>query len=430
MNSACVKAEDLRYSNTGVKEVLKNVIIPLWNSYSFFVTYANIDKVRPVQAPENPENPIDRWILSETQGLVQQVSEQLELYDLQKGIDPIVEFIDLLNNWYIRRSRRRFWRPESKNDVDKRQAYETLYSVLITLVQVAAPFIPFITEEIYGNLKAKGLPESVHLADFPVYDPGRRDLELEQKMKLTRQAVSMGRALRTLHNLKIRQPLKALHLVTKDQQEKRILIEMEDLIKDELNVRTVVFRENEEELVEYTAKPNYKVLGKQLGKEMKAAAARIEGLSMREIQSLLEGATLSMELGDTEVRVFDLTEEGVIIARTEKENLKVLNEGSLTVALDPELSDELIQEGMARDLVRGIQNLRKEMDLEVTDRIELFLFGSQGIREAVEANEESLKYDTLAVSWQWKKHDRAAAIDCGQEKCLVYLKKTSGPPSP
>lgn len=432
MHSACVKAEDLRYSDTGVKEVLKNVIIPLWNSYSFFVTYANIDKVRPVQAPENPENPIDRWILSETQGLVQQVSEQLDLYDLQKGINPIVEFIDLLNNWYIRRSRRRFWRPESKNDVDKRQAYETLYSVLITLVQVAAPFIPFITEEIYGNLKAKGLPESVHLTDFPVYDPGRRDVELEQKMKLTRQAVSMGRALRTLHNLKIRQPLKALHLVTKDQQEKRILIEMEDLIKDELNVRSVVFRENEEELVVYTAKPNYRVLGKQLGKDMKAAAARIEGLSMREIQSLLEGATLSMEIGrgDTALRVFDLTEEGVIIARTEKENLKVLNEGSLTVALDPELSDELIQEGMARDLVRGIQNLRKEMDLEVTDRIELFLFGSQRVKEAVEANEGSLKYDTLAVSWQWKKHDRAVEIECGQEKCLVYLKKTSGPTSP
>jgi isoleucyl-tRNA synthetase len=432
MHSACVKAEDLRYSDTGVKEVLKNVIIPLWNSYSFFVTYANIDKVRPEQAPENPGNPIDRWILSETQGLVQQVSEQLDLYDLQKGINPIVEFIDLLNNWYIRRSRRRFWRPESKNDVDKRQAYETLYSVLITLVQVAAPFIPFITEEIYGNLKAKGLPESVHLTDFPVYDPGRRDVELEQKMKLTRQAVSMGRALRTLHNLKIRQPLKALHLVTKDQQEKRILIEMEDLIKDELNVRSVVFRENEEELVVYTAKPNYRVLGKQLGKDMKAAAARIEGLSMREIQSLLEGATLSMEIGrgDTALRVFDLTEEGVIIARTEKENLKVLNEGSLTVALDPELSDELIQEGMARDLVRGIQNLRKEMDLEVTDRIELFLFGSQRVKEAVEANEGSLKYDTLAVSWQWKKHDRAVEIECGQEKCLVYLKKTSGPASP
>ena len=424
MDSACVKAEDLRYSDAGVKEVLKNVIIPLWNSYKFFVTYANIDGVRPEAAPENPENPMDRWILSETQSLVQQVTEQLELYDLQKAIDPIVEFIDSLNNWYIRRCRQRFWRSSGKNDADKRQAYQTLYSVLIILVQVAAVFIPFITEEIYRNLKAKGLPESVHLTDFPTYDPGRRDLELEEKMDLTRRAVSMGRALRTLHNLKTRQPLKALHLVTKDQQEKRILIEMEELIKDELNVRSVVFRENEEELVEYTAKPNYKVLGKQLGKDMKAAATRIEGLSMREIQSLLEGATLSIEIGE---RVFDLTEEGVIIARIERENLKVLNEGSLTVALDAELTEELIQEGMVRDLIRGIQNLRKELDLEVTDRIALSLSGSQQIKQAVEANEEMLKGETLAVSWKWGKQGRTAEIECGQEPCFVSLKKVSDP---
>ena len=424
MDSACVKAEDLRYSDGGVKEVLKNVIIPLWNSYKFFVTYANIDGARPEAAPENPENPMDSWILSETQALVQQVTEQLELYDLQKAIDPIVEFIDSLNNWYIRRCRPRFWRSSSKNDADKRQAYQTLYSVLITLVQVAAPFVPFITEEIYRNLKANGLPESVHLTDFPIYDPERRDLELEEKMDLTRRAVSMGRALRTLHNLKTRQPLKALHLVTKNQQEKRILIEMEELIKDELNVRSVVFRENEEELVEYTAKPNYKVLGKQLGKDMKAAASRIEGLSMREIQSLLEGATLSIEIGK---RVFDLTEEGVIIARIERENLKVLNEDSLTVALDAELTDELIQEGMVRDLIRAVQNLRKELDLEVTDRIALSLSGSQQIKQAVEANEDMLKGETLTVSWKWAKQGGAVQIECGKEPCFVSLKKVTKP---
>jgi isoleucyl-tRNA synthetase len=420
MDSACVKAEDLRYSDAGVKEVLKNVIIPLWNSYKFFVTYANIDGVRPEGTPENPENPMDRWILSETQGLIQQVTKQMELYDLQKAIDPIVAFIDSLNNWYIRRCRPRFWRSSRRNDADKRQAYQTLYSVLLTLVQVAAPFIPFITEAIYRNLKAEGLPESVHLTDFPDYDPGRRDPELEEKMALTRRAVSMGRALRTLHNLKTRQPLKALHLVTKDRQEKRILIEMEELIKDELNVRSVVFRENEEELVEYSAKPNYKVLGKQLGKDMKAAAARIEGLSMREVQSLLEGATLAIEIGK---RVFDLTEEGVIIDRIERENLRVLNEGSLTVALDSELTDELVQEGMVRDLIRGIQNLRKERDLEVTDRIVLFLSGKEQVKRAVESNEEMLKSETLAVSWKWEKREGAVEIDCGQDSCFVSLEK-------
>jgi isoleucyl-tRNA synthetase len=372
--------------------------------------------VSPSSAPESPENPMDRWILSEVEGLVQEVSEQLELYDLQKAIDPIVAFIESLNNWYIRRSRRRFWR--SENDLDKQQAYQTLFAVLLKLIQVAAPFIPFITEEIYSNLAAEGMEESVHLCDFPVPDAGRRDPELERKMKLTRQAVSMGRALRMLHNLKTRQPLKALHLVTRDPQEKRILIEMEQIIREELNVRTVVFRDNEEELVEYAAKPNYKVLGRQLGKDMKAAAARIEGLSLREIQSLLEGATLAMELDG---RQFDLTQDGVIISRTEKANLKVLNEGSLTVALDPQLTEELIQEGMVRDLVRGIQNRRKEMGLNVTDRIELSLHGSEELKRAVETFQEHLMEETLAVTWSWRRREGAVELPCGSESCLVYV---------
>ncbi|GAH71713.1 unnamed protein product, partial [marine sediment metagenome] len=206
-----------------------------------------------------------------------------------------------------------------------------------------------------------------------------------------------------------------------DQEEKRVLIEMEEIIKEELNVKNIVFRENEEELVEYSAKPNYRVLGKTLGSNMKAAASRIENLSMREIQSLLEGATLSIDLG---VRFFDLTREGVGIIRHEKENLKVLNEGSLTVALDPELTEELLQEGLIRDLVRSIQSLRKEMGLNVTDRIKLYMFGAEGLKTAVEAFQEHLTSETLAISWTWKKHDSAVELKCGRENCFVYLKKT------
>ena len=421
MDSACVKAEDLRYSNGGVKEVLKNVILPLWNAYSFFVTYANIDGVEPAGAPERPENPLDRWILSATQKLIRDVTEQMDQYDLQKAIDPIVEFIDSLNNWYIRRSRRRFWR--SENDLDKQQAYQSLHTVLLELVKVAAPFIPFVTEEIYGNLRGADQPESVHLSDFPTSNEALRDPELENKMNLTRQAVSMGRALRTLHGLKTRQPLRALHLVTRDRREQGILIEMEDIIREELNVHSVVYRENEEELVEYSAKPNYKLLGRQLGKDMKAAAARIESLSAREIQSLLEGATLSMDLAG---RVFDLTRDEVLITRSERENLKVLNEGSLTVALDPELTEDLIREGMIRDLVRGIQSLRKERGLEVTDRIELYLNGSEELKEAVEDHQEHVAGETLAHSVRWEQRPDAVRIECGQEVCLVSLHKVGG----
>ncbi len=418
MYSPVVRAEDLKYSDEGVKEILKTIIIPLWNSYSFFVTYANIDNIVPSGNITNPENPLDRWVLSEAEHLVGQVTLEMDRYDLQKAIGPIAEFIDSLNNWYIRRSRRRFWR--SGNDSDKQQAYETLYTVLMKLITVAAPFIPFITENIFQNLRGEDRPESVHLCDFPEENGALRDKELEMKMSITRQAVRMGRALRSMHSIKIRQPLKAIHLVTLDKKEKKVLREMEDIIREELNVKDVVFRENEEDLVEYQAKPNYRVLGKQLGKDMKAAAKKIESLTMREIQSLLEGATLSIELDN---KVLELTEESVIIQRNEKENLKVLNEGSLTVALDPVITSELKLEGTMRDIVRSVQNLRKEAGLEVTDRIELSLYGSEGIKQAVETFEDHLMEETLAQTWKWEKPDDANRVECGEENCFISLKK-------
>ncbi len=420
MDSAVVKAEDLRYSDTGVKEVLKNVIIPLWNAYSFFVTYANIDRIQPGAAPKKPANPLDRWILSEAERMTQEVGGQLDAYDLQKAIDPFVAFIDLLNNWYIRRSRRRFWR--SENDQDKRQAYQTLYAVLLRLVQVAAPFIPFTTEEIYRNLRVGGMPESVHLCLWPAYDEAARDPELERRMEAVRRAVSLGRSLRVMHNLKVRQPLPALHLVTRDPEERQILHGMKEIIREELNVKEVVFRDNEEELVEYSARPNYRLLGKLLGKDMKAAAARIAALSGGEIRSLLEGRVLPLKLDG---RPFELAPEGVEIVRTEKEHLKVINEGSLTVALDTEITEDLRREGLLRDLIRGIQNQRRERGLEVTDRIRLFLSGGEELRAAVEENEEHLAGETLAVGWSWEAHPQAVEIDLGGEPCRVYLERVS-----
>jgi isoleucyl-tRNA synthetase len=253
-----------------------------------------------------------------------------------------------------------------------------------------------------------------------VANTAKRDPDLERKMKLTRQAVSMGRALRVMHNLKIRQPLKALHLVTRDPNERNILIEMADIIQEELNVKEVIFRENEEELVEYKAQANYRVLGKQLGPHMKMAAERISRLTPKEIVSLMEGATLAFDLDGFS---FDLTQEGVTIQRTEKENLKILNEGSLTVALDPELTDELVQEGIARDLVRGIQNQRKECDLNVTDRIKLYIYGPEAVKEVLANYEEYIMSETLAVSIAWEKHEAAAKITCGEGECEVTIQK-------
>jgi isoleucyl-tRNA synthetase len=418
LDSAVLRAEDLRFSDSGVKEVVKNVIIPLWNSYSFFVQYANIDGVTVDGSSPAPSNSLDRWILSETERVVQEVTEQLELYDLQRAVDVFIGFIDLLNNWYIRRSRRRFWR--SGNDADKQEAYQALHTALMRLILCAAPFIPFITEEMYSNLRGPSMPESIHLCDFPVYNASRRDPDLERRMKVTMKTVSMGRSLRTDYALKIRQPLTALHLVTRDPAEKQMLQEMEELIRDELNVKAIVFRENEDELVEYRAKANFRTLGKLLGKDMKAAAAMIESLSLADIHALLAGQGVHLIVAD---RQFTLTAEGVEIQRIEKENLKVINEGSLTVALDPELTPALIEEGLVRDLVRGIQNLRKDRGLDVTDRIELSLAGPEAVRAAAEHHRAHLLSETLAVSWAWQKAPDAVEIQCGEETCAVSLKK-------
>jgi isoleucyl-tRNA synthetase len=348
------------------------------------------------------------------------VTVELDAYEIQRAIQPIVDFVDLLNNWYIRRSRRRFWR--SENDADKNEAYETLYTVLMTLIRVAAPFIPFVTEEIHRNLRTQGDPISVHLCDFPSADSEARDHQLELKMSVARKTVSMGRALRGMHSIKTRQPLRAFHAVTKDQDERTVLRELEDIIREELNVKDVVFRENEEDLVEYRAKANYRVLGKRLGKHMKAAAKKIESLAPDEIQSLMDGATLALDLdGET----LDLDLDGVVIQRMEKEGLKVLNEGSLTVALDPEVTDELYQEGIARDLVRSVQNLRKERGLEVTDRIRLYVHGSQTVRSAVEAHEDYIREETLAESWHWEDRPNASEAESGDESCRISLEPVS-----
>jgi isoleucyl-tRNA synthetase len=422
VDSAVLRAEDLRFSEAGVKETVKNVIIPLWNAYSFFVTYANIDGIRAEAAPEDPANPLDRWILSEGERMVHDITEQMESYDLQKAVDVFVRFIDLLTNWYIRRSRRRFWK--SGDGADKRQAYRSLYTALMKLIHVAAPFIPFVTEEIYGNLKTPSMPESIHLCDFPVYDGKKRDLELERKMQVAVKAVSMGRSLRTQYSLKIRQPLAALHLVTRDPAESRILREMEDLIKEELNVKKVLFRENEEELVEYKAKANFRVLGKRLGKDMKAAAARIEKLTVQEISRILSGGEVTVEV---EGKSVPLGAADVEIQRLEKENLKVINDGSLTIALDPELTEELMDEGIARDMVRGIQNLRKEIGLDVTDRIDLVIHGSEALKRAAERFRDYLMSETLAVSCAWKKPLKAKEIECGDEMLAVQAAKAEKP---
>jgi isoleucyl-tRNA synthetase len=427
VHSAVVKADDLRYSDEGVRDVMKSIIIPLWNAYSFFVTYANIDGIMAGGAPERPGNPLDQWILSEAENLTEKVGSALDAYDLSRAIDPILEFIDLLNNWYIRRSRRRFWRAVEKEggDIDKAEAYGTLYDVLKKMITIAAPFMPFTTDAVWQNLRKKDDPESVHLADFPCPREDRRDRPLEFRMASVQRAVSMGRALRSQYNIKVRQPLRMAELVTRNPDEKSALLEMADIIREELNVKEIVFSDNEEDLVEYEVKANFRVLGKELGKDMKAAEAIIEALSQDEIKSLLEGALLSLdiELEDGRTRAVAITSDKLDIRRNEKANLRILNEGTLTVGLDTEITRELSMEGDIRDLIRGVQNSRKEMGLLVTDRIKLTVFGPEKLKQAWDRLGAQAGEETLATQTVWAKEDGQIPLEAGEETWMVKIEK-------
>lgn len=418
LHSQVVKAEDLKFSDDGVRDVLKDILIPFWNSYSFFVTYANIDKFEGKTELNDSEfaalgNPLDIWILSITEKLVRDVTDALDVYDLPNAIDPLVKFIDLLNNWYIRRSRRRFWK--SDNDSDKLNAYKTLYTVLKKFIRVAAPIIPFITESIWQNLRTESDAMSVHLADYPIYNEAFRNTELEFKMETVQKAISMGRALRNQYNLKTRQPLKSVEIVTRNEAEKNVLLEMKDSVMEELNVKEVIFHDREDELVSYSAKANFRVLGKELGASMKKACAVIEALESDAIQSIVEGATLSC---DVDGKAVALNSETLIINRHEKENFKVLNEGTLTVGLNTEINEELLLEGYVRDLVRGIQNLRKESDFEVVDRIVLQVWAETAaaapeFEKAFTKHKSNIMEETLAREAEWCSIAPSGALHTG-----------------
>jgi isoleucyl-tRNA synthetase len=418
MMSSVVKADDLRYSDEGVKNILRDYIIPLWNAYSFYVTYANIDEIKPEAEPKNLSNPLDAWILSEIESLTENYRDLMDQNDIHRAVERLMGFLDLMNNWYIRRSRRRFWKDEV--DQDKRDAYTVLHWVLRRFILLAAPFIPFITETIYQNLKRKDEPLSVHLCDYPEVHQQWRDPQLEQKMALVRKAVVLGRSLRSSHQIKNRQPLRELFLVTRDPQEKSILLEMQEIIQEEINVKEISFYDNEEELVEYKAKANFKVLGKILGSKMKEAAMAIEQLSSKEIAQILDGSIIKLQINDWEL---ELESEHLVVQRLEKPNRVVLNEGSLTVGLDITLTPELVQEGILRDFIRLVQNRRKEKKLSITDRIRLKIKTTPQLNEVLNFGENLLFQETLCDGWEPSDTALAVVVEMDDGEASFDLEK-------
>jgi len=392
INSPAVKAEDLRFSEKGVTEMSRAVLLPFWNAYAFFVTYANVDGWKPSDLnPPKGGTELDRWIVSLLSDVILSVNKEMELYNLYKVVPHLVDFIDNLTNWYIRRSRRRFWR--SENDGDKHIAYGTLYYVLVQFSKVMAPFLPFVTETIYRNLvhgKLANEPSSVHLTAYPTVESDAIDEPLELKMQLVRQAVAMGRALRSRFTIKTRQPLSEFTVVLSDRKKIDLIRDMEELVKEELNVKKVSFDSDEERVVSISAKPNFKKLGKIFGQKMKEAGALIEQFSAADIKKLEGGAAIdvmgtALTYGDIEIR------------RAKREGLEVETEGELTVALEVTITPELKRECVAREFVNRVQNRRKEIGLNVADRIIIRYSSPKEIEDALADFRSYVCAETLAV---------------------------------
>lgn len=394
ISSPVVRAEDLCFSEEGVKHSLRHLLIPWWNAYSFFVTYARVDNWVPSSKFQVPgsENLLDRWILSSLERLTGEVVKAMDAYDLQQAVRPFVRFVEDLTNWYIRRSRRRFWK--SQDDADKAHAYATLYEVLVRLSKIAAPFVPFISETIFRNLRTDDMPESVHLCDFPVSDGKGRDLDLEAQMDDVMAVVGLGRQLRADHDLKVRQPLRGMHVVSRDAAKLRRVEALRELVVDELNVREVWFGSDESALATFSAKANFSRLGPRLGGAMKKAAGLIQQLDVASLESLLCGESISIEVDGKAV---ELTSEDVVVNRTPKAGLVVASVGNMVVALETELTPELLREGLAREFVNKVQNMRKTVGLDVTQRIKLFYGGDEVVREAVAAHMAYIQTETLCV---------------------------------
>ncbi|MCE5318826.1 MAG: isoleucine--tRNA ligase [Parachlamydia sp.] len=424
MHSPAVRADDLRFSESGVELVLRQILIPLWNAYSFFISYARLYNWRPMEHLKehyppsgSPHAIIDQWILSLFQKVVLQVETGMDNYNLNDAVEPFVGFIDQLTNWYIRRSRRRFWEDQATPDRD--QAFATLYQVLLGLAKVAAPFVPFISEAIYLNLRQPHMPESVHLCHTPVYHPDWRNELLEREMDDVQKAVSLGHSLRKEHKLKVRQPLPSAYIISSDPELIHSLRDQQHLIADELNVKEVLFETNEEQFVSLTAKPNFRVLGKKVGKMMKAAQAAIEKMNQKLLLSLMEGENVKLTIEGEQV---ELTPEDVQVERKVRDGMVAANLGELTIALNTALSNDLLEEGLAREIVNKINTMRRESNFDISDRIHVRIQSTQDVQNCFAKWGPYIQNEVLALTVEFADNSGTAWDLNGQPAKIELIK--------
>ena len=391
-----------RFHEKAVIEGQKKFFSTLWNTYAFFVLYANIDNFNAAQhkLEDCKLTVMDKWLLSRLNTAVKGVDENLSAYKVPEAARILQDFVDELSNWYVRRSRERFWAQEESDD--KTAAFMTLYTALVTTAKVAAPMVPFMSEEIYRNLVCsvdETAPESVHLCLYPEYDASRVDKQLEADMDEVLRVVTLGRAARNLANIKNRQPLQNLY-TDADQGLGELY---QDIIKQELNVKELSFLQDMSQFTAYTFKPQLKLLGKKLGKRLG---------ELRNVLQELDGSAAKKELdatGELKVTLSDgeitLTAEELLIETAQKEGFTSISDRGLTVVLDTTLNDQLVEEGFVREIVSKLQSMRKDAGFNVTDHIEVYHQGSEKIAQVLRDNEASILHDVLGEACHYDSLD-------------------------
>lgn len=406
-----------RFSVQDVEETQRKFMSTLWNVYSFYVLYADLDKFNPLEYEGFvSENVMDKWITSKLNTLIKEVEEHMDAYRITPAALAIEEFVDELSNWYVRRNRARFW-SETLTD-DKIGAYVTLYRVLTTVCLVAAPFVPFITEEIYENL-VKSLnndaEESIHLCKWPKYDENLMDKELEREMEEAYKMVKLGRSARNTANIKNRQPLSQMLVSSKSLPEY-----YGDIIKDELNIKDVVFGADLSKYVNFDIKPNLPVLGKAYGKFIPVIRKELGAMNQMELaQKIQTGGIVAINAGEVEI---ELNSENLLVTMQGLEGFAFAGEGTTGVVLDTTLTEELKEEGHLRELLSKIQNMRKDSGFQVADKINLYVAGNEMLEAVVRKFEDYIKKETLSAEIYYNEEKEYTDCKINGEDFKIYVK--------
>ena len=423
MFTATTPGNPRRFSENLVAESVRKFLLPLWNTYSFFVTYANLDEFDPAKKdrPIMSDRPLlDRWLISTLNSLISTTTEHLENYRITEAAREIESFVDQLSTWYIRRSRRRFWK--SEDDIDKKAAYHTLHECLLALSKLLAPFTPFIAEKMYLNL-SKEKKTSVHLADWPQVVEDQIDPKIENDVKLAIQLSSLGRAARSKAKIKVRQPLSTAYAVVRSNDDIESLPRIEDQLEDELNVKSIQSAKDEALFIDSYIKPNLSLLGPKLGKELKGFVSVLSSLEESERWEIV---TKIRSGNQVTINDEQYTPEELIIEQKDKDGYVSAQEGTIFVVIETEISEDLAMEGLARDLVRQIQEMRRKADLDIDDRIFLSISGDAEITKVVIHHSDYIEQETLASIGDQTKTgspDLSETIDMNGVDVLISVTK-------